>query len=288
MDASLVERLLREQHPDLADLPIVPSASGWDNAIYRLGGGLAVRLPRRAISAELTDNEQRWLPEIAERLPVAVPLPVRSGAPSGRFPWPWTVVRWCIGDTSDRAPLAEGEATRVAEVLSRLHVGAPAEAPRNPVRGVPLVERSAVFETRVASLAAREVALPTSIRTTWGRGRDAAHAVDLTWIHGDLHPLNVLSDGGRLTALIDWGDVCRGDPATDLACLWSLFGTRDCRQVAWASYHDAQDLDLLARARGWAALLGVILLDSGLEDSPRHADIGRAILAALDEDFERP
>ena len=37
------------------------------------------------------------------------------------------------------------------------------------------------------------------------------------WLHGDLHPSNMLTYHGRLSAVIDFGDITSGDPATDLA-----------------------------------------------------------------------
>jgi hypothetical protein len=57
IDETLVHRLLLEQHPDLADLPIAYIDDGWDNAMYRIGDELAVRLPRREFGAPLVDNE---------------------------------------------------------------------------------------------------------------------------------------------------------------------------------------------------------------------------------------
>ena len=78
----LVRRLLRAQHPDLAGLPVEPLANGWDNTLFRLGDGLVVRLPRRTLGANILVNEQRWLPVLAPRLPLAVPVPVRIGTPA--------------------------------------------------------------------------------------------------------------------------------------------------------------------------------------------------------------
>ncbi|HXZ78135.1 MAG TPA: hypothetical protein VEH31_45675 [Streptosporangiaceae bacterium] len=40
----LIAELLREQHPDLADLPLAFGARGWDQ-LWRLGDDLSVRLP---------------------------------------------------------------------------------------------------------------------------------------------------------------------------------------------------------------------------------------------------
>ena len=85
IDEALVRSLLRAQHPDLAELPLQPMDSGWDNAMYRLGEHLAVRLPRRVAVAKLIEHEQRWLPQLAPLLPIAVPAPVRAGQPSARL-----------------------------------------------------------------------------------------------------------------------------------------------------------------------------------------------------------
>lgn len=58
----LVRRLLADQHPDLAHLPVELMAHGWDNVMYRVGDELAARLPRREMGARLIGHEQRWLP----------------------------------------------------------------------------------------------------------------------------------------------------------------------------------------------------------------------------------
>src|SRR5919202_6625186 len=97
VDAALVRRLLEEQHPDLAGLPLRLVANGWDNLILRLGDDLLVRVPRREAAAHLVRHEQEVLPRIAPALPVAVPVPVRVGVPSVAFPWHWSVLRWFEG-----------------------------------------------------------------------------------------------------------------------------------------------------------------------------------------------
>jgi hypothetical protein len=75
----LVAALLAEQQPDLADLPISPLAAGWDNAMFRLGSTMIVRMPRRRAAARLLAHEQVWLPQIARGLPLTVPVPLRRG-----------------------------------------------------------------------------------------------------------------------------------------------------------------------------------------------------------------
>jgi aminoglycoside phosphotransferase (APT) family kinase protein len=103
-----------------------------------------------------------------------------------------------------------------------------------------------------------------------------------TWIHGDLHPRNVLTQEGKITGIIDWGDISSGDRATDLASLWMLSSERIARERALFDY--GADADTVLRAKGWAVLFAVMLLDTGIQDHPRHAAIGYIALRQLQED----
>ena len=161
IDAALVRRLLETQHPDLAELPLVEVACGWDNVIYRLGDAWSVRLPRRALAVSFTRNEQRWLPRLAPTLPLPVPVPVRLGAPGCGYPWTWSVCPWFEGETAADAALdLERAARELGAFLAALHQPAPADAPHNPFRGGPLGDRE--LPPRLCLLALRlQVALPT-------------------------------------------------------------------------------------------------------------------------------
>jgi aminoglycoside phosphotransferase (APT) family kinase protein len=75
-------------------------------------------------------------------------------------------------------------------------------------------------------LSAHAAHITDVVRRAWDQALAAPTDVEPTWIHGDLHPRNILVDRGRLSAVIDWGDVTRGDPATDLAAIWMLFPPR--------------------------------------------------------------
>jgi aminoglycoside phosphotransferase (APT) family kinase protein len=279
IDDALVRSLLREQHPDLSALTLVARDSGFDNAIFRLGDSMAVRMPRRAIAAPLLEREQDWLPRIAASLPIPVPAPIRAGVPAGEYPWRWSVVPWLGGDAADLAPPGAGEAVRLAGFLRALHRPAPRDAPRNPVRGVPLAGRATVFEQRVARLAERDLPVTSAVIRAWHAALAAPIDVEDTWIHGDLHARNILAEGGRITGVIDWGDMAAGDRATDLATFWMLFDP-PAREEAQRALDDVSAATW-ARAKGWAALFGVLLLDTGIVDHPRHAAMGRLILSRL-------
>lgn len=279
IDAALVRRLLAAQHPDLADLPITELAEGWDNITYRLGEALLVRMPRRAIVGAQIVAEQVWLPRLAPQLPAAIPAPVRIGAPGEGYPWPWSVLPYLSGAPIDEAPLNADGARDLGAFLRALHVAAPADAPVNAFRGGPLRERADGFEERAARL--MEIGrLPDGITALWARAAAASMDHAPVWLHGDLHPLNALAVDGRLSAVIDWIDLCAGDPATDLACLWSMLEDEGLRILALEAYGGASAATRL-RAQGWAAYFGVVLLESGLTNAPRHAKIGAAMLARL-------
>lgn len=277
IDAALVAGLLADQHPDLARLALREVAAGWDNAMFRLGERLAVRLPRRAAAAGLIIHEQAWLPSLAERLTLPVPAPVRVGQPGRGYPWSWSVQPWLPGAPADqRAPQAS-QAQAFAKFLRSLHQAAPASAPANPVRGVPLHQRAGVVEERMRRLAARTHSITKRIRSIWQAALDAPIDVPPTWLHGDLHPRNVLVERGAIAGVIDWGDITAGDRATDLAAIWMLFASSDARQAALAAYGPVSEATL-QRAQGWAVLFGVVLLDTGLADNPRNAAIGARAL----------
>lgn len=294
VDAALVAALIAAQHPDLAG-PLRLVADGWDNVIYRLGDDLAVRVPRRTVAAQLIANEQAWLPALAGRLPVAVPVPVRVGVPSDAFPWAWSIVRWLDGvDGADvsgaqRDPLAEP----LAEFVAALHIPAPVGSsatdllpvpvPHNPVRGVPLATREEPVRERIGRLADRHDVAP--LVAVWER----AVAAPLwngppIWLHGDLHPGNLLlssAEPRRLAAVIDFGDLTAGDPATDLATAWLTFEP-DARARFRTRLQQLApvDDDTWTRAAGWAVAMGTALAAHS-DDNPRMAALGRHALTQL-------
>ena len=277
--AASVRRLLTAQHPDLAALPLTPLGEGWDNAMFRLGDDLAVRLPRRAAAAQLIVHEQHWLPALAPWLTLPTPAPIRIGTADGKYPWSWSIVRWIAGEAADLAPPHPREAVRLAAFLKALHRRAPRDAPINDVRGVPLATRAAGVEERLARLRATTRAITPAVDAAWRAALTAPAAAEARWLHGDLHPRNILTRAGALAAVIDWGDITSGDLATDLAAFWMLFDDPYIRAQALTAY-GATPAEI-ARARGWAVLFGAVLLDTGLADSPRHAAIGATTLARV-------
>jgi aminoglycoside phosphotransferase (APT) family kinase protein len=279
----LVRGLLLGQHPDLAEAELVLSDSGWDNLTFRLGEELAVRLPRRQMAVQLALNEQAWLPILAISLPIPVPAPVRIGAPMGDYPFPWSIVPWLEGKTVDLAPLRSDQALPLVAFLEALHRPAPASAPTNPHRGVPLRFRSEATLERLQSLVTAGL-IEAEFLDLWLRCVEAKDSLSPVWIHGDLHARNVLSDRGRLCGVIDWGDMCAGDPATDLDCIWMLLDDPNAREEAIRAYGSAE-ADIWLRAQGWAISIASLLLETGRSGDKRHAAMGAKTFANLRMDL---
>jgi aminoglycoside phosphotransferase (APT) family kinase protein len=275
----LVRRLLRRQFPHLSRLAVRPvESAGWDNMIYRLGPDLAVRLPRRSIGADQTEKEHQWLPLLGPRLPLAVPVPVGEGMPGEGYPWHWTVCPWLSGEVAAVAPVADMSqvAISLARFVRALQAIDPTGGPVSKFRGGTLASRDRVSQ---ASAAALQDSLDVGpLLAAW----EAAVAEPVwtgppVWMHGDLHPANLLISKGELTGIIDFGLLGVGDPACDLMVAWTYLSA-DARQV----FRDAMTVDdpTWARGRGWALHLG-LMAAAFSADNPVLGDIGRHAIAEV-------
>ncbi len=269
--AGQVRRLVAGQFPAWAGLPVTPVPSaGTDNAIYRLGEGLAVRLPRVARAVPQVEKERRWLPLLAPRLPLAVPEPLALGAPGEGYPFSWSVCRWLPGASALDAALAEpARAARdLAAFITSLQgadtTGGPPAGAHNFGRGLPLAQRDGAVRSAIAALGARIDA--AAVTAAW----EEALAAPLwpgppVWVHGDLMAGNLLVTGGQLSAVIDFGGLGVGDPAVDLLPAWMLFSG-----AARAAFRAALGVDdaAWARGRGWALSVALIALPYYLHTNP--------------------
>jgi len=281
LDAQLVRRLLAGQFPDLASLPLRQAAGGWDNVLFRLGDSLAVRLPRRQAAARLIRHEQAWLPRLAGSLSVPAPVPLRCGTPSASFPWHWSVVSWFPGTAAAGQPVPRRRhwAGQLAAFVAGFARPAPADAPVNSVRGVPLAARDRDVRRRLAD---GPVPRAGEVLALWEElCAVPAWTGPALWLHGDLHPANLVTGGGRLAAVVDFGDLTAGDPATDLAAAWLVFDGAG-RRAFRSSLEIRPDFDARTwqRARGWALNMATALLANS-DDSPLLRQVGEFALGQV-------
>jgi aminoglycoside phosphotransferase (APT) family kinase protein len=228
-------------------------------------------------------NEQRWLPALGPRLPLPVPAPVRAGRPGPGYPWPWSIVPFLPGRPASRNPPAgPGDAAEsLGRFLGALHAPAAPGAPVNPFRGIPLAERGATYAENVDALGDRVDR--AAVTRVW-QAALAAPRWDRppVWIHGDLHPANILVHRGRISGVIDFGDIAGGDPAADLSIAWMLLPA-GCHGAFGDAYGaaggPAAAHGLWARARGWALAMSLVYLAHAV-DNPEMTGIGVRTLAA--------
>jgi aminoglycoside phosphotransferase (APT) family kinase protein len=278
IDAALVERLIAEQFPRWADLPIrAVRSTGTVNAIYRLGGHLCARLPRVEEWTQDLEKEWRWLPKLAPHLSLRVPEPIGKGHPTSSYPFSWAVYGWIDGRPySDDLVDDEQQAARdLARFVAELRRIDPAGAPPSGRR--PLRELDAV--TRAAIEAARGVIDGDAATAAWERALEApAWKGTPMWIHADLLRPNVLVRDGQLRAVIDFGGTGVGDPAADAIAAWSVFGRTGRR-----AFRDALDVDdgTWNRARGFALHQAALIIPYYGRTNPVFVSLARRTVAEV-------
>ncbi|HWE98265.1 MAG TPA: aminoglycoside phosphotransferase family protein [Caulobacteraceae bacterium] len=269
IDEGLVRRLIAAQFPAWADLPATRLAAGHDNRSFRLGETMLVRLPSAERYAAQAEKEQRWLPYLAPQLPLPIPAPLAIGAPGEGYPWGWQVLRWIEGDTAASTPALDltGFALDLAGFLAALQridaSGGPAAGPHSFWRGGPLSTYDA--ETRAAIAALGDRIDAAAAMAMWEAALAAPWDGPPVWVHGDVAPGNLIVQGGRLAAVIDFGCSAVGDPACDLVIAWTCLDA-----PARVVFRTALGLDdaCWARAKGWALWKALIVLAYG----PDHHD----------------
>jgi len=287
-NVSLVVRLLTAQFPQWADLPIEPvHSAGTDNALYRLGDDMVVRLPRIHWATGQADKEHQWLPRLAPFLPLAIPVPLAKGKPGEGYPWHWSVYRWLEGEnaTIERIANPRQAATDLAQFIAALQridaTGGPPPGQHNSFRGEPLAMRDT--RTRDAIAILRGTFDADAMTAVWNAAIEApAWHGPPVWLHGDLQSGNLLAVQGRLNAVIDFGCLGVGDPACDVMVAW-LYLSAETRDVFRAVLQ--VDDATWARGRGWALSVGLIALPYYQSTNPVLAGIARRAIDEALADF---
>lgn len=276
IDTALVERLVAGRFPEWAALPVrAVESAGTDNAMFRLGDELVVRLPRVPYAARHVEKEQRWLPVLAPHLPLEVPVPVGRAEGSAEFPLPWSVYRWLDGGDAFGAPVSDlGHAAVELGRFGRALRGVDASGGPASFRGGPVTEwEGGYFPGAVRDLGADGVVDAELATAAWESVlRLPQWEGAPVWVHADLLPGNLLTRDGRLSAVIDFGGLGVGDPACDMMPAWSLLtaGTRE----AFREESGADDATW-ARGRGWALAWGLVTEHYYRVTNPVLAEVAR-------------
>jgi aminoglycoside phosphotransferase (APT) family kinase protein len=278
IDAALVRRLVSDQFPQWARLPVRPvDVDGWDNRTFQLGDDLSVRLPSSANYVDQVDKEQRWLPVLATQLPLPIPSPVAKGVPADDYPFPWSVYRWLEGETADAGRIEDPVefAATLAGFLNALYrvepSGGPEPGPHNFFRGGPLATYDEDTRQAIDRLGDQ---IPTDrVTEVWEAALAAHWDAAPVWFHGDVAAGNLLVSGGRLAAVIDFGSSGVGDPACDTSVAWTLL-SGPSRQAFAADL--AVDADTWARGRGWTLWKALITMAGHLGEAADGVEPARS------------
>lgn len=270
IDTPLVARLVADQFPEWADLPVTPvEFGGVDNRTFHLGSDLSVRLPSSEWYSAQVAKEHRWLPVLAEQLPLPIPQPVAMGAPADGYPWHWSVYRWIDGVVAgtERIDNIIEFATTLAGFLATLMQIDPADGPapgqHNFLRGGPL-ETYDEDTRRAIEVLGRRVD-PALVTEVWDAALAARWQGAPVWFHGDVAEGNLLIRDGKLSAVIDFGTCGVGDPACDVVIAWTLLSGE-----SRAAFRETLPADSAtwARGRGWALWKGLITIVGAAETDP--------------------
>lgn len=280
VDEGLVRRLLGEQFAGLDVLTVVPFAEGWDNALWLVNDELAFRFPRREIAVPGVEQEIRLLPGLAGRLPLPIPTPAYIGRPSDAFPWPFFGAPLLPGSEPARVPIVGPRSALGAGLgafLRVLHAPALAadhgeELPFDPMGRADMAVRVPRTRDRLGALRAAGLwTAPPEAERLLAAARGLGRADGFALTHGDLHVRHLLVDGdGVPCAVIDWGDICLGDPSIDLSLYWSLLDATG-RTRFRKTYGDASLTDeRLLRARVLALFLNAALAHYAADTGDRE------------------
>jgi len=262
LDEGLVRRLIG-QFPELPVRSLRMLAEGWDNTVWLANERYAFRFPRRRIAIPGVELELELLPKLAPLLPLPVPDPVFRGRPADGYPWPFFGSELLPGRETCDAELDDDARLELALQLARFLRALHALDLDEPL---PL-DANARADMTVRVPLAREQLAALERLGLWrgpplvGRLLDTAERLPPTdlpaVVHGDLHFRHVLVEGRRVTGLIDWGDLCRSDPAIDLPLLWGFVPPEG--RAAFLDAYGPVEEEQLIRARVlafsvWAAL----------------------------------
>lgn len=284
----LARNLIAEQFPEYASLPIVDvEKQGHDNRTYRLGDHMLIRMPTAADYALKVPKEQELLPQLAKRLSVSIPAPIKMGKPSTDYPYPFSIYKWLPGKSinlltltaQDKEQLAFDLAKFLKELQAITDVEGPGPGQHNWWRGdhVSVYDKGA--REQIAELA-KIIDAPRAL-ALWDKACATRWNKQPVWIHGDFAIGNILMDGGKLSAVIDFGGAAVGDPACDLVIAWTYLSGK--ARETFITKMD-MDPDTWLRARAWALWKATFELCQISDKNSSEAKAQKIIIAEVIDD----
>jgi aminoglycoside phosphotransferase (APT) family kinase protein len=289
IDDKLVHHLVATQFPQWKNLPVRPVAfSGWDNRTFHLGEHMLVRMPSSSEYEAQVEKEQQWLPKLAPHLPLPIPAPLAVGKPAEGYPLHWSIYQWLDGETA-----TIGRITNLSDFAISLgkfliafqsisSTGGPLPGLHSFYRGGNL----AIYddESRQAIAALKDKIDIVETVDIWEAALASKWSNTPVWVHGDISTGNLLVQEGRLSAVIDFGQLTIGDPACDLAIAWTLF-KNESREAFRNTL--ALDSDTWVRGRGWALWKALIVYAQLPGTNHLEIENSKRILDEITRDYKQ-
>lgn len=279
VDATLVKELLITQFPQFKDMSIVPIKSiGTDNAIFKIGNNLCVRLPRKKDMFLTINGYIQWVNPIVQQLPLKISTLMLPGKPQGKYPYNWGIYTWLDGENIYDKPLTDYNraAIDLASFIKALHSIDTIGAPRS-WRGESLINRDP--EVRKAIHALKDEINVQAITNLWNTCISVSEwDKDPVWIHADLLPTNILGQNDKLSGIIDFDGFGVGDPAVDLLPAWCIF-TAESRAIFRKQL--CVDDATWMRGCGWALSIAIIIIPYYKHTNPILVAIAHKIIQEL-------
>lgn len=287
IDVTLVERLIKTQFPQWANLSIKPvQVSGNDNRTFHLGDRMSVRLPSKECYVPQVEKEHLWLPRFRDLLPQPIPIPLAKGAPTENYPWVWSVYQWLEGQPASQTNISKMNrfAMDLADFLKALEA---IDSSQGPIAGQHNFYRGGLLrvydgETRQTIHKLGSLIDAETVTEIWNHALQSKWKGPPVWVHGDVAPNNLLVKEGMLCGVIDFGILGVGDPACDLSIAWTFFSDQS-RDV----FKHAMNLDedTWGRGRAWALWKALITLEQYCDFDLEKAREAKHIVDEIVRDF---
>lgn len=279
----LAHKLILKQFPEYGHLPVKSvEKQGHDNRSFRLGDEMLIRMPTDEQYALKVAKEQDLLPKLASYLSFDITAPIKMGALSADYPYPFSIYKWLEGksinlinkEEINLEELAFDMAIFLKELQLIKDVSGSMPGQHNWWRGDHISVYDKDAQEQIAKLAG--IIDAEKAMDLWNRALSTKWNKVPVWIHGDFAIGNMLMKDGKLSAVIDFGGIGMGDPACDLVIAWTYLEEKS-REIFIREMN--LDEDTWTRAKAWALWKASFHLCENSNAGSEHKRIIKEVLS---------
>ena len=245
---------------------------GWNSRAYLVNNEHVFRFPQRAENWDELKREIKFLAFAACKLPLAVPQYVQVMPDSPAAECGYAVYRYLRGHAMNVNLLTQKKRTAAADTIATfLRTLHGLQLSPELTFLLPREDARINAEEDIAE-AEREIVpklLPSEAETLRKQfemylSAPANFSFRPAVLHSDLSRDHLLMEDDAVVAIIDFGDVCRGDPDYDFMYLFVDFGQAFVKEVARRYEHpDLEQLGMKLQYFGMVDQIGTILHGEG-------------------------